>query len=103
MQTLEESVSTLRQSLQSAAEMNQAIDVHMRDMTTLREELEKAVEESDTKCKEILGQTLTVESSESEILQCSRNISSLMKKLLGIKPSLPLSDTRMVIPSKDTK
>ncbi|KAH3766985.1 phosphatidylinositol 4-phosphate 5-kinase 8 [Pelomyxa schiedti] len=85
--SLEESDSELKQFLESYTERNQSLEVHLRDLSALKEVLEKAVEESDTRCKEILGQTLTVESSESEIQQCSRNISSLMKKLLGIKPS----------------
>ncbi|KAH3722741.1 2-isopropylmalate synthase [Pelomyxa schiedti] len=85
--SLEESVSSLRQSLESATERNQALAVHLSELANLREELDKAVEESDRRWKEILGQTLTVESSESEIRQCSRNISLLMQKLLGIVPS----------------
>ncbi|KAH3765464.1 2-isopropylmalate synthase [Pelomyxa schiedti] len=103
--SLEESVSALMPFLQSATERNQALDVHLRELSTLREALEKAAEESDRRCKEILGQTLTVESSESEIQKCSRNISSLMKKLLGIQPlSSPFNteDQRtQSIPSKD--
>ncbi|KAH3742505.1 hypothetical protein Pelo_16094 [Pelomyxa schiedti] len=85
--SLEESVSGLNQFLQSATERNQSLEVHLTELATLRESLEK-VEESDTKCKEILGQTLTGMSSDSDIQQCSRNISALIQKLLGTKPSL---------------
>ncbi|KAH3767383.1 hypothetical protein Pelo_742 [Pelomyxa schiedti] len=87
--SLEESVSvsSLKQSLESATERNQELAVHLSELANLREALDKAVEESERRCKEILGQTLAVESSESEIWQCSRNISLLMQKLLGIKPS----------------
>ncbi|KAH3722808.1 2-isopropylmalate synthase [Pelomyxa schiedti] len=85
--SLEESASELNQFLESATERNKALDVNLRDMATLRDALEKGVEESDTRCKEILGHKLTVQSSESEVQQCSRNISSLMKKLLEVKPS----------------
>ncbi|KAH3767384.1 2-isopropylmalate synthase [Pelomyxa schiedti] len=85
--SLEDSVSSLKQSLGSATERNQELAVHLSELANLREALDKAVEESETRCKEILGQTLTVESTESEIRQCSRNISLLMQKLLGIKPS----------------
>ncbi|KAH3723053.1 hypothetical protein Pelo_18242 [Pelomyxa schiedti] len=83
--SLENSVSMLKQFLESATERNLSLEVHLKDLSTLRKELEKAVEESDTRCKQVLGQTLTVESSESEIQQCSRSLSSLMKKLLEIK------------------
>ncbi|KAH3765703.1 MORN motif [Pelomyxa schiedti] len=88
--SLEASASELKQFLVSVTERNQSLDVHLMDLSTLREALAKAVEDSDARCKQVLGETLTVESSESEIQQCSRNISSLMKKLLGIKPLPPL-------------
>ncbi|KAH3765462.1 Phosphatidylinositol 4-phosphate 5-kinase 4 [Pelomyxa schiedti] len=86
--SLEQSVSALKQILESTAKSNQSLDVHLRNLSNLRETLEKVVEGSDRRRKEILGQTLTVESSEPEIQQCFRNISSLTKKLLGIKPLL---------------
>ncbi|KAH3766970.1 hypothetical protein Pelo_1191 [Pelomyxa schiedti] len=100
---LEDTVSTLKKFLQSATERNQALDLHTRELTTLREALEKAVEESDTRCKEILGQTLRVESNEPEIQQCTRNISSLMKKVMGTKPPSPNGEVpeRIAVPSKD--
>ncbi|KAH3759178.1 hypothetical protein Pelo_9011 [Pelomyxa schiedti] len=88
--SLEHSVSMLKQFLESATERNLSLEVHLKDLSTLRKELEKVLEQSDTRCKQVLGQTLTVESSESEIQQCSRNLSSLMKKLLGIN-TLPSS------------
>ncbi|KAH3758543.1 hypothetical protein Pelo_9650 [Pelomyxa schiedti] len=99
--SMEESVSELKRSLESATERNQALDIHLRGLANLREALEKAVEESDTRCTEILGQTLTVETSESEIQQCSRNISSLMKKLLVIKPCNNADQQGRELPSKD--
>ncbi|KAH3722578.1 hypothetical protein Pelo_18716 [Pelomyxa schiedti] len=83
--SLEHSVSVLKQFLESATERNLSLEDHLKDLSTLRKELEKAVDESDSRCKQVLGQTLTVESSESEIQQCSRSLSSLMKKLLEIK------------------
>ncbi|KAH3766978.1 hypothetical protein Pelo_1142 [Pelomyxa schiedti] len=43
--------------------------------------------ESDSACKKLLGQTLTVQNSESEIQECARNISTLTKKVWGIKSS----------------
>ncbi|KAH3723296.1 hypothetical protein Pelo_18002 [Pelomyxa schiedti] len=89
--SLEHSVSVLKQFLESATERNLSLEVHLKDLSTLRKELEKAVDESDSRCKQVLGQTLTVESSESEIQQCSRTLSSLMKKLLEIKTLSSLS------------
>ncbi|KAH3732253.1 hypothetical protein Pelo_16913 [Pelomyxa schiedti] len=85
--SLEESVTQLKLFLQDATTTNQTLGVHFRDLSALKETLENVVNESDKRCKQVLGQTLTVESSESEIQQCSRNISLLTKKLLGIKPS----------------
>ncbi|KAH3732255.1 2-isopropylmalate synthase [Pelomyxa schiedti] len=104
--SLEESLSGLKQLLESSTERNQALKVHVRDLSNLKEALEKAVKESDKRCQDILGKKLTVESSESEIQQCSRNISSLMKKLLGIKPSSSANNEEeqrgaIAIPSQD--
>ncbi|KAH3764153.1 hypothetical protein Pelo_3985 [Pelomyxa schiedti] len=48
--------------------------------------LGKQLDETCNTCKKVLGQTLTAQNSEAEIQQCSRNISELTKKMLGIKP-----------------
>ncbi|KAH3756221.1 hypothetical protein Pelo_12001 [Pelomyxa schiedti] len=53
------SMSNTKQLLQQVTGKNQELEIHLRDLTTLRETLGKEVEESDMKCKEILGQTLS--------------------------------------------
>ncbi|KAH3723085.1 2-isopropylmalate synthase [Pelomyxa schiedti] len=70
--SLEESVSTQQKFLQRATETNQALDVHLRDLTALRESLEKVVGECDRRCKEILGETLTVESNLKNLITLRR-------------------------------
>ncbi|KAH3731353.1 Phosphatidylinositol 4-phosphate 5-kinase 6 [Pelomyxa schiedti] len=100
--SLEESVSRLKELIPMSTGSNKSLEVHLNDLVTLREVLSNEVNESERRCKELLGQTLTVRSSQSEIHQCSKNINSLIKRLITIKPSDNPEGERQV-PSKDTK
>ncbi|KAH3766614.1 2-isopropylmalate synthase [Pelomyxa schiedti] len=83
---LEKSLATIIQSLQGATQHNQSLASRLRELLALKDGLGKKLDETCEECKKALGQTLTDQSSESEIQQCSRNISELTKKLLEIKP-----------------
>ncbi|KAH3766903.1 MORN motif precursor [Pelomyxa schiedti] len=99
---LEESLNEITRSLQGATQHNEGLTSHLRDLAALKDTLGKQLDETcntckkDTlgkqldetcnTCKKVLGQTLTAQNSEAEIQQCSRNISELTKKMLGVKP-----------------
>ncbi|KAH3767856.1 phosphatidylinositol-4-phosphate 5-kinase [Pelomyxa schiedti] len=84
---LDESVKKLNESLQRATESNEELASHLKKLTERKGTLVMKLNESDSACKKLLGQTLTVHNSESEIQECARNISTLTKKVLGIKSS----------------
>ncbi|KAH3705954.1 hypothetical protein Pelo_19498 [Pelomyxa schiedti] len=79
-------MANINESLQGATQHNQSLASHLRELVALKDGLGKTFDETCEECKKALGQTLTDQSSESEIQQCSRNISELIKKLLEIKP-----------------
>ncbi|KAH3732254.1 2-isopropylmalate synthase [Pelomyxa schiedti] len=68
-------------------ESNEELASHLKKLTELKGTLVMKLNESDYACKKLLGQTLTVQNSESEIQECARNISTLTKKVLGIRSS----------------
>ncbi|KAH3722916.1 hypothetical protein Pelo_18378 [Pelomyxa schiedti] len=84
---LDESVKKLNDSLQRATESNEELASHLKKLTEQKGTLVMKLNESDEACKKLLGQTLTVHNSEPEIQECARNISTLTKKVLGIKSS----------------
>ncbi|KAH3762782.1 radial spoke head protein [Pelomyxa schiedti] len=84
---LEESLEHLNQTLQGATESNTALTSRLRELTELKATLATKLNESDDACKKLLGQTLTVQNCESEIQECSRNISTLTKKVLTTSTS----------------
>ncbi|KAH3723352.1 hypothetical protein Pelo_17945 [Pelomyxa schiedti] len=84
---LDESVKKLNDSLQRATESNKELASHLTKLTERKGALVMKLNESDSSCKKLLGQTLTVHNSEPEIQECARNISTLTKKVLGIKSS----------------
>ncbi|KAH3765252.1 hypothetical protein Pelo_2898 [Pelomyxa schiedti] len=85
---LKESLRKVNDSLQRATESNEELASHLKKLTELKGTLVMKLNESDSACKKLLGQTLTVHNSESEIQECARNISTLTKKVLwGIKSS----------------
>ncbi|KAH3761286.1 morn domain repeat protein [Pelomyxa schiedti] len=100
---LDEPVTQLKQCLKVTTEQNEILEGNLRELTTLKETLTNEINESALSCKVLLGQTLTVHSSESEIHQCSRNISMLTKKILEVKPCDREGGTEGLVPSKDTK
>ncbi|KAH3731465.1 MORN repeat family protein [Pelomyxa schiedti] len=79
---LEESLAKLNQRLQGATESNEALSSRLKELTELKATLVNKLTESDDACKKLLGQTLTVQNSETEIQECARNISTLTKKVL---------------------
>ncbi|KAH3760318.1 hypothetical protein Pelo_7859 [Pelomyxa schiedti] len=81
---LQKSLEKLNQRLQGATE-SKALASHLRELTELKAKLVKKVNESVDACKNLLGQSLSVQSSEAEIQECSRNISTLTKKVCGMK------------------
>ncbi|KAH3761305.1 membrane occupation and recognition nexus protein MORN1 [Pelomyxa schiedti] len=83
---LEESLNEITRNLQGAKQRNEELASHLRDLAVLKDTLGKQLEETRNTCKKVLGQTLTAQNSDAEIQQCSRNISELTKKVLGIKP-----------------
>ncbi|KAH3731386.1 mORN repeat protein [Pelomyxa schiedti] len=92
---LEESLRKVNDSLQRATESNEELASHLKKLTELKGTLVMKLNESDSACKKLLGQTLTVQNSESEIQECARNISTLTKKVLGIKSSAKSSTSEM--------
>ncbi|KAH3722949.1 hypothetical protein Pelo_18344 [Pelomyxa schiedti] len=84
---LDESVKKLNDSLQRATESNEELASHLKKLSEQKGALVMKLNESDSACKKLLGQTLTVQNSEPEIQECARNISTLTKKVLGIKSS----------------
>ncbi|KAH3766979.1 phosphatidylinositol-4-phosphate 5-kinase [Pelomyxa schiedti] len=90
---LDESVKKLNDSLQRATESNEELASHLKKLTELKGTLVMKLNESDSACKKLLGQTLTVQNSEPEIQECARNISRLTKKVWGIKSSTLTSTT----------
>ncbi|KAH3766612.1 TIR protein [Pelomyxa schiedti] len=96
---LEKSLATIIQSLQGATQHNQSLASHLRELVALKDGLGKKLDATCEECKKALGQTLTDQSSESEIQQCSRNISELTKKLLEIKPVTPVMEATVLVPS----
>ncbi|KAH3758720.1 2-isopropylmalate synthase [Pelomyxa schiedti] len=95
---LEKSVEKLIQSLQGATQHNEKLASHLRDLVALKDTLGKQIDETDFACKKVLGETLTIHSSEAEIQQCSRTISELTKKVMGIKPQSEGKE-EIVVPS----
>ncbi|KAH3705896.1 hypothetical protein Pelo_19556 [Pelomyxa schiedti] len=83
---LEESLNEITRNLQGAKQRNEELASHLRDLAALKDTLGKQLDETRNMCKKVLGQTLTAQNSDAEIQQCSRNISELTKKVLGIKP-----------------
>ncbi|KAH3762783.1 hypothetical protein Pelo_5370 [Pelomyxa schiedti] len=81
---LQKSLERLTRNLQGASKNNEELASHLRALTELKGTLKKQVIKSDATCKKILGQTLTVQSSEAEIQECSRNI-SLLTRMWGMK------------------
>ncbi|KAH3766986.1 hypothetical protein Pelo_1151 [Pelomyxa schiedti] len=84
---LKESLTKVNDSLQRATESNEELASHLKKLTELKGTLVMKLNELDSACKKLLGQTLTVQNSESEIQECARNISRLTKKVWGIKSS----------------
>ncbi|KAH3766613.1 MORN motif precursor [Pelomyxa schiedti] len=83
---VEKSQVKMNLRLEEVTQHNDVLATHLRKLTALKDTLSKRVSDTHEVCKKALGETLTVQSSESEIQQCSRNISELTKKMLGIKP-----------------
>ncbi|KAH3723373.1 hypothetical protein Pelo_17924 [Pelomyxa schiedti] len=84
---LDESVKKLNDSLQRATESNEELASHLTKLTERKGALVMKLNKSDSSCKKLLGQTLMVQNSKPEIQECARNISTLTKKVLGIKSS----------------
>ncbi|KAH3761296.1 mORN repeat protein [Pelomyxa schiedti] len=84
---LKESLTKVNDNLQRATESNEELASHLKKLTELKGTLVMKLNESDSACKKLLGQTLTAHNSESEIQECARNISTLTKKVWGIKSS----------------
>ncbi|KAH3731876.1 hypothetical protein Pelo_17294 [Pelomyxa schiedti] len=84
---LDQSLAKLKQRLQGATQSNAALASWLKELSDLKATLAKKLNDSDSACKKVLGQTLTVQNSESEIQECARNISTLTKKVWGSKSS----------------
>ncbi|KAH3763768.1 hypothetical protein Pelo_4390 [Pelomyxa schiedti] len=98
---LDESVKKLNDSLQRATESNEELASHLKKLTERKGSLVMKLNESDSACKKLLGQTLTVQNSEPEIQECARNISTLTKKVWGIKSSTLTSTSEMEMVPKE--
>ncbi|KAH3731341.1 MORN motif protein [Pelomyxa schiedti] len=93
---LQESLTKLNGSLQRATESHETLASQLKKLTELKCALVRKLNESDDACKKLLGQTLTVQNSESEIKECARNISTLTKKVVwGIRSSTMSSTSEM--------
>ncbi|KAH3731540.1 cell end marker Tea1 [Pelomyxa schiedti] len=95
---LRESLTKISKLLQGATKCNEALRLHLRDLNELKYILEKQLDETCETSKRVLGQTLTVQNSEAEIQQCSRNISELTKKVLASKNPAATEGENVVIP-----
>ncbi|KAH3722811.1 hypothetical protein Pelo_18483 [Pelomyxa schiedti] len=94
---LEESLTTMKQNLQRATQHNEELATQLCKLVAVKDTLGNQLEEACEACKRVLGQTLTVKNSETEIQECSRNISELTKKVLGIKPVTCIIDSNCTL------
>ncbi|KAH3732015.1 hypothetical protein Pelo_17155 [Pelomyxa schiedti] len=96
-QKIEESLENLTRNLEGATKHKEELASHLHKLSDLKGALARKLNESDAACKKILGKNLTVQNSEAEIQECSRNITSLtkmwgMKGLMAEKNAITVTD-----------
>ncbi|KAH3731953.1 TIR protein [Pelomyxa schiedti] len=96
---LVDSLAKVKHCLQVTTEQNAALEEKLQALTKKKNTLAAAHEECEVQCNNVLGKSLTIQSSESEIQQCSSNILALTRKFLRTK----CTDSKLVVPSKDTQ
>ncbi|KAH3723161.1 hypothetical protein Pelo_18134 [Pelomyxa schiedti] len=96
---LVDSLAKVKHCLQVTTEQNATLEEQLQALTKLKNTLAAAHEECEVQCNNVLGKSLTIQSSESEIQQCSSNILALTRKFLRTKCS---TDSKLVVPSKGT-
>ncbi|KAH3744163.1 2-isopropylmalate synthase [Pelomyxa schiedti] len=82
----EDSLEQLKQSLKPAKERTAELEKHLLCMTKLKDALMKERTQSEMRCDELLGKSLTVNSSKLEIQQASSHILTLTQTFMRTKP-----------------